>query len=183
MRVTIPSQLNELNLGQLMAMQNAVQLSDLEAISILSGIPVKQLQNVKRFKELQEFNQQVLSLAHQIKHLYNSDKRPKTVSFTINNHLVAVKVPGNLSIEPAGAFMASRDIITDEISSHIDQYGEQHWKDHFTPSLKACSQVLAHYFYCRATGKPYHEYEAEAFTAQVEKLPITDALPIAKYFF
>jgi hypothetical protein len=96
---------------------------------------------------------------------------------------VDVKVTHNLSVEPAGAFMAASDIIADEINEHIKQYGEEHWKEHFTPSLKACCHVLAHYFFCRATGKKYNEYEAEEFCEEIKKLGVTEALPIAKHFF
>lgn len=181
--VTIPTQLSELKLGQLIALQATEQLSDLQAIHILSGIPLNALQNVRSFDELQVFNQQVLALAQQISHLYNSDKLPQTVTFTPGAQPVKVKVVNNLSVEPAGAFMAARELIAEEINQHIQQHGEEHWQENFNPSLKACSQVLAHYFYCRVMGKPYNEYEAEAFTNQVEQLPVTDALPIAKYFF
>jgi hypothetical protein len=79
--------------------------------------------------------------------------------------------------------MAARDIIADEINETIKLYGEDDWKEHFNPSLKACCHLLAHYFYCRATGKKYNEYEAEEFTAEIKKLRVTEALPIAKHFF
>lgn len=181
--VKIPTELHELKLGHLMAMQAAENLSDLQAIHILSGIPLEQLQNISSYDDLQQFNSHVLSLAQQIQHLYNSDKLPKTVSFTVNRQPVKVKVISNLSVEPAGAFMAARDVISEGISKHIAEHGGDDWKDSFNPSLKACSQVLAHYFYCPVTQQPYNEYEAEAFTAEVEQLPVTDALPIAKYFF
>ena len=79
--------------------------------------------------------------------------------------------------------MAAREIIADEISECIKIYGEEDWQDYFNPSLKACCQILAHYFYCKATSKPYNEYEAEAFTTEIKKLRVTEALPIAKHFF
>jgi hypothetical protein len=183
LQVSIPAHLSELKLGQLMAMQSAEHLSDLQAIHILSGIPLATLQNVQTFDELQVFNQQVLALATEIGQLYNSDQLPKAVTFNLNDKPAKVKVIDNLSVEPAGAFMAAREVIAEEINTHIKQHGEEHWQENFNPSLKACSQVLAHYFYCRVTGKPYNEYEAEAFIAQVEQLPVTDALPVAKYFF
>jgi hypothetical protein len=86
-------------------------------------------------------------------------------------------------VEPSGAFMAARDIIADEINEHIKKYGEDNWKDNFNPSLKACCQVLAHYFFCRVTNKRYNEYEAEEFTNEIKKLRVTEALPISKHFF
>jgi hypothetical protein len=89
----------------------------------------------------------------------------------------------NLSVEPAGAFMAARDIIADEINGHINLYGKDDWQRYFNPSLKACCQVLAHYLFCRVTGKKYDEYEAEEFCNEIKKLRVTEALPIAKHFF
>jgi hypothetical protein len=88
-----------------------------------------------------------------------------------------------LPVEPAGAFLAVRDIIADEINEHINLYGEDDWQEHLQPSLKACCHVLAYYFFCRATGKKYDEYEAEEFCEEVKKLRVTEALPVAKHFF
>jgi hypothetical protein len=79
--------------------------------------------------------------------------------------------------------MAARDIIADEIKEHIQQHGEEDWQDRFNPSLKACCQVLAHYFYCRATGGKYNEYKADEFAETIKTIGVTEALPVAKYFF
>lgn len=177
--VRIPERLNEVTLGQLIAMQAAPSLSDLDAISILSGLPPEELQNIRDVNELQVFNEQVLSIAHQIKYLYNSDAIPQQTTFTINDRPVTVKVIKNLSVEPAGAFMAAREVIADEISRHIQQYGEAGWQENFNPSLATCAQVLSQYFYCRATGSKYNEYAAAEFEEQVKLLSVTDALPIA----
>jgi len=166
-----------------MELQDKPEINDLEAISILSGIDVEQLQNVKNFDDLQQFGEAVLSLSAQIAWLYNSDDVPKKIKFELSARIVTVNVMHNLSVEPAGAFMAAREIIGDEINEHIKQYGPENWQEHFKPSLKACCQVLAHYFYCRATGNKYNEYEAEEFCTEIKKLRATEALPIAKHFF
>lgn len=181
--VTIPTSLNELKLGQLMAMQATENMNDLEAIHILSGVPLQELKQVKSYTELQVFNEQVLALAIEIKHLYNSEAIPDTVTFILDGKPKKVKVMNNLSVEPAGAFMASRDIIAEEINRHVALHGHDNWQESFNPSLQVCSQVLAHYFYSKVTGQPYDEEPAAAFTQQVEQLPVTKALPIAKYFF
>ncbi|MFD1255721.1 hypothetical protein ACFQ3S_02850 [Mucilaginibacter terrae] len=183
LQVSIPTTLHELQLGQLMAMQAADKLDDLQAIHILSGVPLHDLQQVKSFAELQVFNDQVLMLAQEIKELYNSEAIPQTVTFSIDGKPQKVKVMKNLSVEPAGAFMASRDIIAEEISKHIALHGDENWQQNFNPSLQTCSQVLAHYFYSKVTGKPYDEELAAEFTGEVERLPVTDVLPIARYFF
>lgn len=181
--IKIPSQITELKLGQLMQMQALEQLSDLDAISILSGISVADLKNVVHFNEFDVFGEAILSLSNQIKYLYNSEAIPDKITLEIEGKKASVKVNRNLSVEPAGAFMASRDIITDEISKHIEQHGEDNWQETFNPSLKACCQVLAQYFYCRATGNGYDEYKAEEFAEIIKTLGVTEALPIARYFF
>ena len=183
LKVRIPTILNEITLGQMMAMQESHYLDDLEAISILSGIPREELNNVSNYDDLSVFGNHVQSLAHQIKYLYNSDIIPYKVTFMLGKRKVTLNVTHNLSVEPAGAFLAARDIIADEINAHINLHGEDNWRDHFQPSLNACCSVLAQYFFCRATGKKYDEYEAEEFTEEIKKLRVTEALPIAKHFF
>jgi len=167
--VKIPTALSEVTLGQMMDMQEKHYLNDLDAISILSGIPMDELATVRNIEDFRFFGESVLSLSNQIKHLYNSDAIPRKVGFTLDKSKVTVNVIHNLSVEPAGAFMAARDLIADEINETIKIYGEEDWKEHFHPSLKACCHLLAHYFFCRATGKKYNEYEAEAFTTEIKK--------------
>ncbi len=186
--VKIPTELNEVTLGQIMAMQQKPDLSDIEAISILSGIAVDELHNVKNIQDFQVFTETIMALSHQIKHLYNSEVIPKEVVFILHNAQEkqtrkCVKVSRDLSVEPVGAFMAARDIIADEINNHIKQYGDEDWQERFNPSLSACCQVLAHYFFCRATGQKYNEYQAEEFCNEIKKMRVTEALPIARHFF
>lgn len=186
--VKIPTQLHDVTLGQMIAMQENPQLNDIEAISILSGIPTNDLYNVKNMEDFQIFGDAVLSLSYQIKYLYNSEDIPKEVTFMIGEASEKptqkkVKVIQNLSVEPVGAFMAARDIIAEEVNAHIKQYGDEHWKENFNPSLNACCQVLAHYFFCRTTGKKYNEYQAEEFCNEIKKMRVTEALPISKHFF
>lgn len=181
--VSMPSALTEVTLGQLMLMQEKSTLTDLDAISILSGVAVDDLKNVKDFNDFDVFAEVVLALSNQIRCLYNSDELPAMVTFKVDGKRVKVKVISNLSVEPAGAFMAAREIIADEIQQHIAQHGEDDWQQSFSPSLKACCQVLAHYFYCRVTGKRYSEYQAEQFAETVKTIGVLEALPIAKHFF
>lgn len=183
LRIRIPTELNELKLGQMVEMQEKSKLGDIDAISILSGIATDQLKNIADMADLEAFALHVHQLAGQIRNLYNSDDIPKKITFSIGGKPVTVGVLRNLSVEPVGAFMASREVIAGEIARHKEEYGEDDWKEHFSPSLRACSVVLAHYFYCRVTGKPYDEYQAEAFADEVMKLRVTEALPIAKHFF
>jgi hypothetical protein len=179
LRVKIPSQLNEVTLGQMMALQDASDLGDLDAISILSGVSVTDLQSVRDAGDFMQFADTVLALSHQIKYLYNSDEIPKSITIETDRRPVKVNVIRNLAVEPAGAFMAARDVIADEITDHIKIYGEENWQDYFNPSLTACCKVLAYYFYCRVTGNKYDEYAATAFTDTIKQLRVTEALPIS----
>ena len=181
--VKMPTVLSEITLGQMMEMQEKHYLNNLDAISILSGIPLNELNTVRNIDDFSVFGESVLSISHQIKHLYNSDSIPKKITFGLGRDQVTVNVMSNLSIEPAGAYMAASDVIADEINETIKIHGEENWKEHFHPSLKACCQVLAHYFFCRATARRYNEYEAEKFAGEIKKLRVTEALPIAKHFF
>jgi hypothetical protein len=181
--ITMPSQLKEVSLGQMMQLQEKTDLSDLDAISILSGIAIEELKDVTNFHDFDVFGEAVLSLSSQIKYLYDSDDIPSRVTFKIDGKTVKVNVFRNLSVEPAGAFMAARDIIAEEINEHIKLHGEKDWQERFNPSLKACCQVLAQYFYCRATGEKYNEYKADAFIETVKNISVVEALPIGKHFF
>jgi len=183
LKVSIPTSLSGITLGQMMQMQEKPDMNDLEAISILSGVPLSELHNVVNIDDFLIFGDVILSLSGQIGYLYHCDTIPDKVTFTINDQKVRVNVIRNLSVEPAGAFLAAREIIADEINDYIKLHGEDNWQQYFQPSLKACCQLLAHYFFCRVTGKKYDEYEAEEFSEEVKKLPVLEALPIAKHFF
>jgi hypothetical protein len=181
--IMIPSTLAEVTLGQMIEIQEMPALNDLGAISILSGLSLAQLQNVQNINDFQAFGDTILLLSHQIKHLYKSDAIPKKITFALKEGSKTVNIISNLSVEPVGAFMAARDIIAEEINGHTKQHGGDGWEESFNPTLKACGQVLAHYFYCKVTGKKYNEYEAEEFCDEIKKLRVTEALPIAKHFF
>jgi hypothetical protein len=183
LNIAMPSQLKEISLGQMMQLQEKTDLSDLDAISILSGIAIEELKDVSNFHDFDVFGEAVLSLSNQIKYLYSSDDIPSRVAFKIDGKTTKVNVIRNLSVEPAGAFMAARDIIAEEINEHIKLNGEEDWQERFNPSLKACCQVLAQYFYCRATGQKYNEYKADAFIETVKNISVVEALPIGKHFF
>ena len=182
-RVAIPADISELTLAQLIQLQEAPELNDLKAISILSGVTLQDLQNVTNVEDLHFFTDCIFLLSHQLKNLHNEKALPKQVCFTIDGKMRKVNVIQNLSVEPAGAFMTAGEVIGSEIQDFIKQHGEEDWQERFNPSLKACCQVLAQYFYCRATGQKYDEYKAEEFTEQVKQLKVTEALPVARYFF
>lgn len=187
MVIAIPSQLSELTLGMFIAMQE--DNTDLETISILSGMPKDELYNVRNLNEFELFREHVLSLVHQIN--YESHNLPIPKSIFIMGK--SVRIIDNLSIEPVGAFMVCRDVIADEINAHKKVFGEKEWDDYFEangnipvdykPSVKAGAKILAHYLYCKTTGLPYDEDKANVFEKEILKLSMVLTIPIAKYFF
>lgn len=182
--VQVPTDLGDITLGQMIAAQKFENReekgedADFDTHPFIPQLTRQMMDNM----DLDDYNfllERMKSLAHQIKYCYNGSAIPEYVHFAGKK----VKVPKNLSIEPAGAFFASRNIIADEINRHIAVYGEDYSQDVFHPALDAAAMVLAHYFYCRATGKLYAEQAAEEFKEEVLKLRLVDALPIARHFF
>jgi hypothetical protein len=183
LKVSIPTLLNEVTLGKMMALQELSGTDEAGTISLLSGIPVAELRDIIDEGGLTVFSEYVRSLASQIRYLYDSHIIPRKVTLVLGKRRVTVKVIRNLSIEPADAFIAARNIIADEINRHIDLYGEEEWKESFQPSLRSCAALLAQFFFCRATGKKYDGLEAALFGEEIKQLSVTDALPIARHFF
>ena len=72
---------------------------------------------------------------------------------------------------------------TEHLNKAIDKFGNDNWKDNFKPSTQSCIELLAQYFYCRVTGNVYQEYEVLKFQDEVKYLPVSQALPIARFFF
>lgn len=170
-KLHIPENLSEITLGQMIAME---QVSD-NSIPLIPELTEDIVNNIINLDDLLNIRERILSLAHQIKYCYNSNILPEK--------LMGVKVPNNLSIEPAGAYLVSRDLIADEINRHIEMYGEDDWKENFVPSLDTCAGILANYFYCRVTKELWSEQKANEFKEQVLKLSVQEALPVACFFF
>ncbi len=173
-KIAIPTSLAEITIGQMMDMESAISNS----IPLIPELTEDIVNNITNYSDLIDIRERILSLAHKIKYEYHEAKLPEYI------HVLGkrIKVIKNLSIEPAGAYLACRDIIADEINAHIAIYGEDKWQDKFTPSLKTCSLILAHYFYCHVTGLLWNEQKAEEFQSEILKLSVQEALPVARFF-
>jgi len=90
--VKIPDKLDELTLGHLMNLQEKPDIDDLEAISILSGISLSELKNVRDINVFQDFKVGILSLSNEIKDLYNAEIVPEKVTFFEKKSSITVKV-------------------------------------------------------------------------------------------
>jgi hypothetical protein len=189
-KIKIPTNLSEVTLGSMIEMQSLADGSN--EIPLIPGLTAEIVENIIEYQDLIDIRERILSLAHQIKYCYIETKVPEYITIgtkqvkrfwyykTVPNR---IKVINNLSIEPAGAYLSSRDLIVDEINKCIVEFGEDNWQTNFVPSLDACAGILANYFYCHATGQLWNEQKAEAFKSEILKLSIQDTLPIARFFF
>ena len=132
LKINIPTDLSEITIGQLIAMS-----AETDTIPIIPELTKEITDNIIDYKELENIQEHILSLAHKIKYCYETEL-PKTITIAGKT----VNVIKNLSIEPAGAYLASRDLIADEINRHIEQFGEDEWKNNFSPSLESCAGLL-----------------------------------------
>lgn len=173
-QIKIPTSLAEITIGQMIEMQEATG----NEIPCIDGLSEDVVSNIVDYTELFEIRERILSLAHQIKYAYESNDFPKEI------HIIGkvVKVPHNLNIEPAGAYLNCHNTIATEINKNIELYGENEWREKFTPSLKTCCELLAHYLYCPATGLPYREQLADDFINEVKKMSVKEGLPLARFF-
>ena len=170
-RLQIPTELTEITLGSMIAMESATG----NEIPLIPDLTAEVCDNIVNVSDLIDIRERILSLAHKIKYQYQETKLPEK--------LLGVKVPQNLSIEPAGAYLVCRDLIAEEINRHITEFGEDEWEQHFQPSLNTCALILANYFYCRVTGELWNEQKAEEFRSEVLKLSVAESLPVARFFF
>lgn len=179
--VKIPTTLDELTIGQFILMSNP-GLTDIEIVSLLSYVPVDELYKVRNIDDIQVFKAPILSLCYNIEYTYDSTKLPKHVVLKTDIGEKKIRIPGNLQIEPVGAYMSAYNIIADEQNKAIKEFGPDGWKENFRPSPDAALRVLAHYLYSRVYGE-YNEGKAEEFSDVVKYLSMADACPIAAFFF
>ncbi len=200
--IEIPSMISELSVLKAIQIQEleGTMCNDLDIIEILAGLPKKTLcNNLCQLDDISVFTLPVTNLMSQLRHNYDHELIPDEVTFKIplepheikprwfgrvspTHRDLTVKVPRRLTIEPAGALMNAKEIIKEAQENHIKLYGEDS-EVKFQPPVSFSSRVIAHYFYCKVYPGPYDEWKAEAFTDIVNQLPVTQAFPLACFFF
>lgn len=182
--VKIPSRLDEITLGQMIDFCKE-GLTDLEAIAALTSIPVEALYGIRDVDAaVKAFVPIAESLRHQYLYLYNGNALPEKLTLPLGGgKSKVVRLDGDLGFYTYGGVMEAMDIMSDEINRHIRLYGEEGWKEHFKPDLRACGLVLCHFLYNRVYRKVPSEPDITRFFDVVKWLPITEAGPIARYFF
>lgn len=207
LKITIPSEISEITIGMLIDLTPDYGdiLSPLQQLSVLSGIPKEYnpgkpdticLEDVECIDDLGAFDDTLQAIAYQIKGFVTQQEIPETILIPVPQTSVKrwfgiervhvgklVKVITNLGIEPAGAYMEAKELIKAEYQEW-DRIKKE-YGDHieFNPSINSLCKLLALYFYCPATGEKFSTIKANEFQSVIRQLPITKALPIARYFF
>lgn len=169
-----PTEVHELSLRQFFALRNSSGI--LDEVCALTGIDRETILNFRGREDLEKCQLLLNNLGAKLTKGFEGSKLPKQT--TINGK--AVKVPKNLKIEPVGAFIAVHNLITDEHKRCAAQNTE------FDPT-NIIPQVLAHYFWLPYMGDDVlyndEKIEDEAYMDKIMTIPITDAIPIANFFF
>lgn len=169
-----PTEAREINLGQFLALRRANDV--LDEICALTGIGRQSVQNFKGRADLQRCQLLLNNLGTKLAKGLAGTKRPKQTTIAGK----AVTIPKNLKLEPVGAFIAVHNLISEEQKRSTEGNIE------FDPT-HLIPQVLAHYFWLPYMGDDAlysdEKIEDEAYMAQILTMPITDAVPIANFFF
>lgn len=206
--IAIPNDIKEMSIGLLLALtpEPGHSFSELEQLSILSGIPVEPkdfadldvmcLTDICNIADLRVFDEALQTIAYQLKHFVTVQEIPKQISFELpeknikrwfnlntGKALKIVPVLSNLGIAPAGAYLEAKELIKKE-GERWERVKEQYGADiEFNPSIAAQIRLLSLYFYTPVTGNKFNTLRVAEFDEVIKKLPITQALPIARYFF
>ncbi|MBW4889854.1 hypothetical protein KXQ82_09010 [Mucilaginibacter sp. HMF5004] len=169
-----PTQLSEISLKQFFALRNANGLID--EICALTGMERQTIQNFKERADLEKCRLLLNTIGDKLTGGINGTKLPKHT--TIDSKIV--KVPANLKLEPVGAFIAVHNLITEEHKNAAAN------NQPFDPT-NIIPQVLAHYFWLPYMGSDalYSDecIESEDYIHKINTIPVTDAIPIANFFF
>jgi hypothetical protein len=169
-----PTEANEVTLGQFLALRRAKDI--LDEVCALTGMERQTILNFKGRADLQKCHLLLSSLGTKLSKALNGDKLPKQCSI---GHKT-IRVPKNPKMEPVGAFIAVHNLITDEYKRSTAQGLE------FDPT-NIIPQVLAHYLWLpyMGDGALYSDekIEDEAWMEHILSIPVTEALPMANFFF
>lgn len=206
LKITIPSDIKELTIGKLMELtpEPGHSFSELEQLSILSGVALNDnedlfgncLLDICNMDDLRVFDEALQTIAYQLKHFVTVQKIPNQVTITMNIDNRSrwfgkrlpyfekrIDVSKNLGISPAGAYLEAKELIKKEYELWErvkKEFGEQ---IEFNPSIAAQIRLLSLYFYVPATGNKFNTLKVIEFDEVIKRMPITDALPIARHFF
>jgi len=169
-----PTEVSEISLGQFFSLRRSKGI--LDEICALTGIDRQSVQNFKGRDDLERCQYLLNNLGSKLANGIEGKKLPKQT--TIGGKTVIV--PKNLKLEPVGAFISVHNLISEEQKRSAETGAE------FDPT-DLIPQVLAHYFWLPYMGADalYNDekIEDETYMQQILAMPITDAVPIANFFF
>jgi hypothetical protein len=169
-----PTDVHEISLGQFFALRRSKGI--LDEICALTGMDRESVQNFKGRDDLERCQLLLNNLGAKLAKGIEGKKLPKQTTIAGK----AVTVPKNLKLEPVGAFIAVHNLISDEQKRSAEGNTE------FDPT-DLIPQVLAHYFWLPYMGDDVlysdGKIEDEAYMQQILTMPVTDAVPVANFFF
>lgn len=171
---SFPTEVSELTLRQFFALRKSTGIID--EVCALTGINRDTILNFRGRDDLEQCRLLLNNLGQKLAGGMEGVKLPKQT--TIAGKTIAV--PKNLKLEPVGAFIAVHNLITEEHKRAAAANAE------FDPT-NIIPQVLAHYFWLPYMGDDVlyndEKIESEAYIDQIMSIPVTDAVPIAIFFF
>ncbi|RKR84896.1 hypothetical protein BDD43_5149 [Mucilaginibacter gracilis] len=169
-----PTEVAEISLGQFFALRQSKGI--LHEICALTGINHETVSNFKGRDDLDKCSALLNTLGQKLAAGFDGHTLPKQTVVGGKT----IRVPKNLKIEPVGAFIAVYNLINDEQKRCAAAQIE------FDPT-NIIPQVLAHYLWLPFMGDDVlyndEKIENEAYQQQIMTIPITDAVPIANFFF
>lgn len=173
-KYAIPTQLRELTLGQFFALRDAKDIID--EVCALTGLERSAVSNFATKSDLQKCYAAFTPIGAELSKLSKTERRELPKEVTINGRVITV--PKSLKLEPVGAFIAVNDILATEHNKNEKLGLGVDYTD-------VIPQVLAHYFFIHYNGGLYDDElaESENYLQAIKTIPITDAIPIANFFF
>ncbi|OCX52675.1 hypothetical protein BEL04_14610 [Mucilaginibacter sp. PPCGB 2223] len=169
-----PTEANEISLGQFFALRQSKGI--LDEICALTGMDRQSVQNFKGRDDLDLCRLLLNTLGEKLSKGIEGKKLPKQTTIAGKK----VTVPKNLKLEPVGAFIAVHNLISEEQKRSAETGAD------FDPT-DIIPQVLAHYFWLPYMGDGVlysdEKIDDEAYMEQILTIPVTDAVPIANFFF
>lgn len=181
--VNFPTSVFDLSLKQFFALKKSKDIID--EISACTGIARNTIENFKDLKTVHNAQALLSALRVSIEEGFDGRNFPKEVYIGLKK----IKVPSELRLEPIGAFMSVNDILAEHNNKMIAD-GLKQGRTITTEDINftdCIPKVLAHYFF-----RPYHgddvlysdiKAESPEYMEKILNLPLTQAVPLANYFF
>jgi hypothetical protein len=169
-----PTEVAELSLKQLFALRKSKGI--LDEVCALTGIDRETILNFRGRQDLEQCQLLLNNLGQKL--ALGMEGKTLPAQTTIAGK--TIRVPKKLELEPVGAFIAVHNLITEEHKRAAEANVE------FDPT-EIIPQVLAHYFWLPYMGDDalYNDekIEQQSYMDQILTIPVTDAVPIANFFF